>query len=86
MWVSLSIPATETPDNTMHWPKADVMLGHCLRRWANIIQIKTLYALITIFNREGIFFLNIFLKTEVFNLGTSNVILDMFIRTGVQEC
>ena len=27
-----------------------------------------------------------FLKTKVLNLGTSNVILDMFIRTGVQRC
>ena len=25
------------PDNTIHWPNADVMLGHCLWRWANII-------------------------------------------------
>ena len=41
--------APETPDNTIHWPNADVMLGHCLRRLANIIPIKTLYGLITIF-------------------------------------
>ena len=33
---------SETPDNTIHWPNADVMLGHRLRRWANIIPIKTL--------------------------------------------
>ena len=31
------------------------MLGHCLRRLANIIPIKTLYGLITIFNHEHIF-------------------------------
>ena len=36
----LFIPAPETPDNTIHWPNADVMLCHC-RRWANIIPIKS---------------------------------------------
>ena len=50
--------APETPDNTIHWPNADVMLGHCLRRLANIIPIKTTYGLITIFNHEHIFYLN----------------------------
>ena len=60
MRVTLSIPAPETPNNTIHWSNADAMLGHCLRRWANIIPIKTLLALITIFNRESIFFLNTF--------------------------
>ena len=30
-----SMLAPETPDNTIHWPNADVMLGHRLRRWAN---------------------------------------------------
>ena len=54
--------APETPDNTIHWPNADtlVMLGHCLRRLANIIPIKTLYGPITrpIFNHEHIFYLN----------------------------
>ena len=50
--------APETPDNTIHWPNADVMLGHCLRRLANIIPIKTLYGLITIFIHEHIFYLN----------------------------
>ena len=55
---SLNIPAPETQDNTIHWHNAGVMLGHCLRRLANIILIKTLQALITIFNREGIFYLN----------------------------
>ena len=39
--VTLSIPAPETPDNTIHWPSAAVMLGHRLRRWANIIQTQT---------------------------------------------
>ena len=34
--------APETPDNTIHRPNVDVMLGHCLRRLANIIPIKTL--------------------------------------------
>ena len=50
--------APETTDDTIHWPNADVMLGHCLRRLANIIPIKTLYGLITIFNHEHIFYLN----------------------------
>ena len=50
--------APETPDNTLHWPNADVMLGHCQRRLADIIPIKTLYGLITIFNHEHIFYLN----------------------------
>ena len=47
-----------SPDNTIHWPNADVMLGHCLRPLANIIPIKTLYGLITIFNHEHILYLN----------------------------
>ena len=55
---AMGIQAPETPDNTIHWPNADVMLGHCLRRLANIIPIKTLYGLITIFNHEHIFYLN----------------------------
>ena len=38
----LFIPAPETPANTMHWSNADVMLGHHVWRWANIISIKTL--------------------------------------------
>ena len=41
MLVTLSILAPETPDNTIHWPNVDVMLGHRLRRWANIIPNKT---------------------------------------------
>ena len=36
--------APETPDNTIHWPNADVMLSHCLRRLANIIPIKTRFS------------------------------------------
>ena len=55
MRVTLPIPVPETPDNTMHWPNADIMLGHGLRRWANIIPAKTLQALITIFSRQCIF-------------------------------
>ena len=42
MRVTLPIPGPETPDNTIHWHNADVMLGHCLRRWANIIPIKNI--------------------------------------------
>ena len=30
------------PDNTIHWPNADVMMGHRLQRLANIIPSKTL--------------------------------------------
>ena len=30
------------PDNTIHWPNAEVMMGHRLRRSANIIATKTL--------------------------------------------
>ena len=40
--VTLYIPAPETPDNTMQWPNADVMLGHHLQRWTNIIPANTL--------------------------------------------
>ena len=85
MRVTLSIPAPETPDNTIHWPNADVILGHRLRRWVNIIPTKTFQGLITIFNRECIFSEH-FLKTKVLNLGTSNVIIDISIRTGVKKC
>ena len=28
------------PDNTIHWSNADIILGHHLRRWANIILTK----------------------------------------------
>ena len=40
--VTFTIPAPETPDNMLHWPNAEVMLEHCMRRWANIIPIKIL--------------------------------------------
>ena len=80
MRVTLFIPAPETPDHMMHWPNADVMLGHPLRRWANIIPTKTLWAV----NHNYIFFSEHLLKTKVLNLRTWNVILHMFIRTGVR--
>ena len=35
------------PDNTLPWPNTDVMLGHRLWRWANIIPALSLMALIT---------------------------------------
>ena len=85
MRMTLLIPAPETPENMIHWPNADVMLGYRLRRWANTIPSKILLALITIFNRKCIFSEH-FLKTKVLNLGTPNVIFDMFIRTGVHNC
>ena len=40
MRVMFSIPAPETPDNTIHWPNAYVMLGHRLRRWVNNIPTE----------------------------------------------
>ena len=42
MLVTFKIPAAETPDNTIHWSNADVMLGHRLQHWANIIPTRTL--------------------------------------------
>ena len=57
------------------WPNYEILLGHRLRRWANITPTKTLWALNHKYNREYYFFLN-----------TRNVILHMFIRTGVQKC
>ena len=56
MLVTFQIPASETPDNTIHWPNADVMLGHRLRRWANIIPTKTFWALNHKYNREYYYF------------------------------
>ena len=47
MLVIFQIPASETPDNTIHWPNVDVMLGHRLRRWANIIPSKPFKLLTT---------------------------------------
>ena len=55
MRVTISIPAPETPENTIHWPNANVMLGHRLRRWANIIPTKTLQALNHKYNHEYFF-------------------------------
>ena len=52
MGVKLSFSAPETQDNTIHWPNADVILGHGLRRWANIIPSKTLQGLNHKYNRE----------------------------------
>ena len=51
-WGRFNIPAPETPDITIHCPNADVMLGHRLRRCANIIPTKTLQALNHKYNRE----------------------------------
>ena len=43
IWVTLYAPKGHYPDNTIHWPNCEIMLGHvCLRRWANIIPTKTL--------------------------------------------
>ena len=40
-WWRFNILAPGASDNTIHWPSADVMLGHFLRRWANSIPTKT---------------------------------------------
>ena len=72
------------PDNTIHWPNCEIMLGHRLRRWASSIPNKTLYALNHKYNREY-FFSEHCLKTKVINSVTSNVIFDMFIRNGVHS-
>ena len=37
-----TISSPQTADNTINWLNADVMLGHCLRSWANTISIKTI--------------------------------------------
>ena len=36
MLVTLPIPEPETPDNTIYWPNAGVMLTNSLRRWPDI--------------------------------------------------
>ena len=56
----------ETPDNTIHWPNADVMLGHCLQRLAsrayhsnqNPLRSNHFIYLIMNINHEHIFYLN----------------------------
>ena len=30
------------PDNTIHWPNCEIMLGHRLRRWPTSFQLKAL--------------------------------------------
>ena len=40
--VTLSPPKGHYPDNTIHWVNFEIMLGHRLQRWANIIPTKTL--------------------------------------------
>ena len=79
------LPKSQNPDYAINWPNFEIMLGYRLRGWDNIILTKTLQALNHECNREYLFFED-FLSTKVLNLGTSNVILDMFIRTGVQKC
>ena len=44
------------PDNTIHLPNCEMMLGHPLRRWANIITTKTLEALNHEYNCEYLLF------------------------------
>ena len=45
IWVTLYAPKGHYQDNTIHWPNCEIMLGHRLQRWANIIPTKTLKAL-----------------------------------------
>ena len=85
MLVTFQIPASETPDNIIHWPNADVMQGHRLRRWAALFQPKS-FKLLTTNIIVNIIISEHLLKTKVLNLRTWNVIFDMFIRTGVQKC
>ena len=47
MRVTLYILAPETPDNTIHWPTADAMLGHQLRTGPLLFQPKTFKLLTT---------------------------------------
>ena len=70
MRVTLFVQVPETTDDTIHWPNSDVMLGHCLRRWANVIPAKTFWALNHKYKREYIFFSEDLLKTKVLNLRT----------------
>ena len=48
MLVTFKIPVRETPDNTIHWPNADVMPGHCL-----LYLIVKVYFFWTLFNNES---------------------------------
>ena len=80
------MPRKATTWITRHiWANCEIMLDHRLRRWANIIPTKTKALK---FLTTNIIFLKSFLNTKVLKLGTSNVILHMFIiiRTGVQKC
>ena len=63
-WVTLYSPVTKShyPDNTIHSSNADVMMGHRLWRWANIIPILSLWDLNHEYNR-GYIFSKHFLKT-----------------------
>ena len=63
------------------------MLGHCPRRLANIIPIKTLYGLITIFNHEHIFYLNTFKdESRPTSPRDPKRYIGRYIRTGAQKC
>ena len=62
MWMTLSIPAPEKTDITIHWPNADVMLRHRLRRRAGTIPTKSLKTTNIMLN---MFFSEHLLKTKV---------------------
>ena len=49
------------PDNMIHWPNCEIMLGHrSLRCWANFIPNKTFQAHNCEYNREYLFFWTLF--------------------------
>ena len=73
MLVTFKIPASETPDNTIHWPNADIMLDHRLRRWVNIIPAKPFKLLTTNIIVNSIISEHL-LKTKVFKSRTWKVI------------
>ena len=64
-------PERLLPSTPIHWPNCKIMLGHRLRRWANIISTKTLLAPHHD-NREYLFS-EYFLNTKLLNLRNSNV-------------
>ena len=57
-------------DDTIHWPNCEIMLGHHLQRWANIIPTKTLNHE---YNRECFFFWRLFKHESTQPIGTTKV-------------
>ena len=61
--VTLYAPKGHHPDNTIRWPDCEIMLGHRLRRWANIIPTKP-FKLLNTNIIVNIFFLETFLTQK----------------------